>query len=109
MTRQPDLTEPPYYAVIFSSLRNDQDDDAYQVMAAQMQALASTQQGYLGFESVRDAAGKGISISYWKDLESIRLWKQQLQHQQAQQFGREKWYQNYRVHVARVERTYEFE
>jgi heme-degrading monooxygenase HmoA len=109
MPRQADLPDPPYYAVIFSSRRNDQDDSAYQAMATQMEILASQQQGYIGFESVRDVTGAGISISYWTDLESIRLWKQQLQHQQAQQRGKETWYQYYRVHVTRVERTYEFE
>ena len=76
MQTEPDLPNPPYYAVIFSSRRTDQDDTAYQVMAEKMQALASQQQGYLGFESVRDATGKGISVSYWADLESIRIWRQ---------------------------------
>jgi heme-degrading monooxygenase HmoA len=109
MEAESDLPEPPYYAVIFSSRRTDQDETAYQAMAALMESLASEQQGYLGFESVRDASGKGISVSYWTDLESIRIWRQQLQHQQAQQLGKEKWYQHYRVHVTRVERTYTFE
>ena len=103
-----DLPEPPYYAVIFSSRRTDVDEQAYQAMAATMQELASEQQGYLGFESVRDTTGRGISVSYWEDLESIRLWKQQLQHKQAQQLGRDQWYQYYRVHVTRIEKSYEF-
>ena len=100
--------QAPCYAVIFTSQRNDVDEPGYQAMAQQMQDLARQQAGYLGFESVRDATGKGISVSYWRDLASVRQWKQQLQHQQAQQLGKECWYQYYRIEVSRVERMHFF-
>lgn len=46
--------KPPYYAVIFSSLRTD-GDHGYAEMADRMVALAATQPGFLGIES----AGRG--------------------------------------------------
>ncbi len=94
---------PPYYAVIFTSLRTE-GDQGYGAMAERMVALAAQQPGFLGAEAVRD--GLGITVSYWADLESIAAWKQQAEHLQAQRLGRERWYADFRVRIARVERDY---
>jgi heme-degrading monooxygenase HmoA len=96
---------PPYYAVIFSSVRTA-DDNGYNEMAEKMDALAKEQPGYLGFESARNEIG--ISVSYWKDLESIRQWKQQADHLVAQQKGASHWYSQYTVRICKVERDYSF-
>ncbi|CAJ1776123.1 antibiotic biosynthesis monooxygenase family protein [Aeromonas veronii] len=95
--------EPPYYAVIFTSLRTD-EDAGYGAMAERMVELAQRQSGFLGVESARD--GLGITVSYWRDLESIRHWKADLEHQEAQRLGREKWYSTFKTRIARVERDY---
>lgn len=95
--------EPPYYAVIFTSLRTD-GDQGYGAMADRMAELAAQQPGYLGAESARD--GLGITVSYWRDLASIRAWKAHSEHLLAQQTGRSQWYADYRVRIARVERDY---
>ena len=97
------LPKPPYYAVIFSSQRRE-DDAAYAAMAERMVELAQRQPGFLGAESARDAAGFGITVSYWRSEEDIALWKADTEHRVAQQLGREQWYQRYALRVARVER-----
>lgn len=94
---------PPYYAVIFTNLRTAVDE-GYGDMAEKMVALAAQQPGFLGVESVRD--GLGITVSYWKDLESIRAWKAHAEHQVAQKLGNEKWYAAFKTRIARVERDY---
>jgi heme-degrading monooxygenase HmoA len=94
---------PPYYAVIFTSLRT-QIDEGYHEMAEEMVHLATLQPGYLGHESARDTLG--ITISYWESLEAIKHWKMQSDHLLAQKFGREKWYSAYSTRIARVERDY---
>lgn len=94
---------PPYYAVIFSSLQSD-DIEGYTQTAARMVELAQQQPGYLGLESAR--SGLGITVSYWRDLDSIKQWKKQLEHVHAQRQGRERWYTRYTVRIARVEREY---
>lgn len=66
---------PPYYAVIFTSQRTGSDDVSYGEMAARMVELAAQQPGFLGVESVRDADGVGITVSYWESLDAIRNWK----------------------------------
>jgi heme-degrading monooxygenase HmoA len=73
-------------------------------MAERMLELARCQPGFLGVESARD--GLGITVSYWADLDSIRQWRAQVEHRQAQRLGRERWYSAFRVRIARVEREY---
>ncbi len=94
---------PPYYAVIFSSHRT-RGDDGYAAMAEKMLELASKQTGFLGVESAREAVG--ITVSYWSNLESIRNWKANLEHREAQKLGRENWYSEYRIRIAKVEHEY---
>jgi heme-degrading monooxygenase HmoA len=96
----------PYYAVIFTSIRTE-TSEGYEEMAKKMIDLAQLQPGYLGHESARDQVG--ITISYWKDLEAIRLWKQQSDHLLAQQKGREIWYKAYQTRICKVEKEYGFE
>ncbi len=96
--------QPPYYAVIFTSLRTE-DDDGYSRMADRMVELAAKQQGFLGVESARDPNGLGITVSYWRDEEAIQAWKAHLEHAVAQRLGKEKWYAAYSLRVAKVERA----
>lgn len=97
--------EPPYYAVIFTSLRK-QGDNGYREMAEKMEKLVKNQPGFLGYESARD--GLGITVSYWSDEESIRNWKENVLHENARKRGREVWYSGFKVRVAKVEREYGF-
>lgn len=98
--------KPPYYAVIFSSINTDNTAN-YSEMAEYMVELAHQQKGFLGIESARNNIG--ITVSYWKDLESIKAWKSNAKHTIAQKYGKEKWYQSYKTRIAKVERDYGFE
>ena len=98
--------KPPYYAVIFTSIRTEVDD-GYDEMSTKMVELAQQQKGYLGHESVRD--GLGITVSYWEDLESIRNWRINSEHLFAQKKGKEVWYQSFKTRICKVERDYDFE
>lgn len=95
--------EPPYVAVIFTTVRTE-GDNGYAETAAAMEDLARQQPGYLGIESARDRLG--ITVSYWSDDEAARAWKQVAEHLVAQRRGREVWYHDYRLRVATVERDY---
>ncbi len=95
---------PPYYAVVFSSVRTQQDDAAYHKMSDRMVELARQQPGFLGVESARGADGLGITVSYWSDRESIANWKANAEHLVAQRLGKERWYQSFRIRVCRVEK-----
>ena len=101
-----DAQNPPsYYAVIFSSRRAD-GDNGYQETAQAMQELAATMPGYIGFEAARGEDGFGIAVSYWESEEAIANWKKQVDHLAAQKRGRNEWYRDYTVRVAKVTRGY---
>ena len=100
------LPEPPYYAVIFSSQRNADDEPGYAAAADRMLALAATQPGFLGAESTRGADGFGITVSYWASEAAISAWKHQADHAATRAHGRAHWYDHYELRVARVERAY---
>lgn len=97
--------EPPYYAVIFSSLHGE-NTEGYAKMAERMVELASEQPGFLGIEAARGADGLGITVSYWESEESIAAWKRNAEHRVAQRRGHETWYAAFELRIARVERAY---
>jgi heme-degrading monooxygenase HmoA len=98
--------EPPYVAVVFTSLRTE-GDNGYAAMSARMDRLAAEQPGYLGLESVRGPDGvAGITVSYWADEDAARAWKQVAEHLVAQTRGQSAWYSDYRVRVSTVTRDY---
>ena len=98
--------KPPYYAVIFSSLTT-KEDEGYSEMAKRMVELASKQNGFLGVETVKEELG--ITVSYWKDLESIKQWKNNTEHSFARKKGKTDWYSSFKIRIAIVERDYGFE
>lgn len=100
--------EPPYYAVIFSSLKTEVDP-AYADAAMRMVQLATGQPGYLGVEHAADAQGFGITVSYWSSLEAIAAWRAHAEHAVVQQQGRARWYDHYELRVAHVERYVSFD
>jgi len=96
----------PYYAVIFTSINTAEGSD-YSVMADLMVQLAQRQDGFLGIESARNELG--ITVSYWRDLESIKKWKENTDHSVARERGRKEWHQAFKTRIALVERDYGFE
>lgn len=96
--------EPPYTAVVFTSVRTEVDEAGYAAMSAAMDDLAARQPGFLGVESARDDVG--ITVSYWVDDAAARAWHDVAAHLGAQRLGRERWYADFRVRVATVHRAH---
>lgn len=104
-----DLPDPPYVAVIFTTVTTP-DDAGYGAMADEMERLAADQPGYLGVTSVRDAATRiGVTVSYWATEADARAWRSVAEHREAQRLGRERWYAEYRLEVAEVGRAARFD
>ncbi|MCZ2723388.1 GNAT family N-acetyltransferase [Marinomonas sp. 15G1-11] len=95
----------PYYAVIFTS-KLIQSDVIYKALLDKMIDLASMQEGFLGVETSSDEIH--ILISYWKDLASIKSWKEHTFHDRVQKMSKEFWFESYDVKVVKVEREYGF-
>lgn len=100
------LPSPPYYAVVFSSVRTGADEPGYGEAAQRMVELAREQPGFLGVESARGADGFGITVSYWESEEAIRAWRRHAEHAATRARGRAAWYRHFELRIARVERAY---
>ncbi|WP_273820348.1 antibiotic biosynthesis monooxygenase family protein [Pseudomonas asplenii] len=100
--------QPPYYAVIFTSLRTA-GDQGYAEAARRMLDLAREQPGFLGVESARGDNGLGLTVSYWRDETAILAWKQHAEHSEIRERGRSTWYETCQTRVCKVERAYRFD
>ncbi len=98
--------KPPYYAVIFSTVRTNVDN-GYTKMAERMEYLAKQQEGFLGIETARNEVG--ITVSYWESLDAILKWKNNAEHTIARKLGKELWYEKYQLRICKVEREYGYE
>lgn len=92
------------YAVIFKA-KIKQLDDQYSDTAERMRDLAMTEYGCSEFISTTQGEHE-IAISYWPDLDAVKAWRNNAEHQAAQALGKSRWYESYSVEVVEVIRQY---
>ena len=97
--------KPPYYEVIFTSVLNQSDPEYFRIND-QLRKQADKFKGFLGEDSTRNYYG--ISVSYWRDLETIEVWRRNIEHRLAKEKGKESFYKEYKIRIAKVERDYHF-
>ncbi len=102
MSKIADTPKPPYYAVIFTSVRTE-GDNGYAETGKRLLQLVGQQPGFLGFETARQEVG--VSVSYWQSLEAIRAWREHPEHKKAQEME-PVWYSESRIRVCKIERDY---
>jgi heme-degrading monooxygenase HmoA len=98
--------EPPYYAVIFTSINAAVDHAEHTQTSQRLIAIAASYDGFLGIEPARNADGSGVAAIYWTDLQSIAAFARDPEHMVAKKKGREVWYSHYMIRICRVEREY---
>ena len=91
-----------------SKLTSDAGQD-YSDMNAELESLVRQQPGFVDVKSFKAEDGERLTLVWWKDKESLRQWRDLPRHRVAQATGRQKWYEYYKMEVATVERTSEFE
>lgn len=96
---------PPYYTVIFTSTRTEVDE-GYTELNEELWEDAQKLDGFIGAESLRGEDGFGVTVLYFKDMETIGQWARYQKHIGAKELGKSKWYKDHRVRIARVEREY---
>ncbi len=92
------------YAVIFRATIKQLDQE-YSETAERMRNLALNEYGCIEFIASTEG-DQELAISYWSDKDSIRAWKNNPEHQIAQQRGKELWYQDYQVEIVEVLHKY---
>ena len=83
--------------------------DGYDEMAEEMDDLARTMPGFVDVKSFKAEDGERLTVVWWQDEETLRAWREQARHRVAQRTGRERWYEYYKMDVAEVIRTNNFD
>ena len=92
----------PFFASIFNYYLSN-DLEGYEEYDELTLNLVQEMPGYLGYESMKHE-GRGMFISYWKDLDSIQNWAANPIHIKAKDLGIKRWYSYYHSMIAEVKR-----
>ncbi|QBK04737.1 antibiotic biosynthesis monooxygenase [Hylemonella gracilis] len=95
-------------AVLFELEAKPGAEAAYFDTAAQLRPLLEGIDGFLSVERFQSLSrpGRYLSLSFWRDEDAVRAWRQQTPHRAAQQAGRSELFADYRLRVAAVLRDY---
>ncbi|WP_448319030.1 antibiotic biosynthesis monooxygenase family protein [Streptomyces sp. CO7] len=99
--------DPPYYVAVFTSVRTT-DEDGYGETSARMEELVKEVPGFLGMDHAKTPGGLSITVGYFRDADALTRWRSHAEHRSAQERGRAQWYENYTLHIAKVERSHAF-
>ena len=95
-------------AVIFEFTPLEGRFTDYKALAEGLAEDVSKFDGFISierFESINNK-GKFVSLSFWRDEEAVRKWRNLLKHREAQKKGRAGIFKSYRLRVAQVLRDY---
>jgi heme-degrading monooxygenase HmoA len=95
-------------AVIFEVWPADGRKQSYLDIAAELKPELERIDGFLSierFQSLVDET-KLLSLSFWRDEEAVKAWRNLEHHRAAQKAGREGVFRDYRLRVAHVLRDY---
>jgi heme-degrading monooxygenase HmoA len=96
--------------ILFRSKLTAEAGDDYAALDAELEETVKQNPGFIAAKSyVANADGERLTVVWWRDEESLKQWRELARHREAQGIGRRKWYQYYRLEVASVLRTSEFE
>ncbi|MGA7595259.1 MAG: antibiotic biosynthesis monooxygenase [Gallionella sp.] len=95
-------------AVIFEVWPVENGAKAYFDLAAELRPLLEEIEGFISIERFESLTTKGkfLSLSFWRNEESIRTWRNTEEHRKVQARGRSSVFSAYRIRVATVVRDY---
>lgn len=95
-------------AVIFEAEPAQGQRAAYLGIAADLRPLLDSMDGFLSIERFQSLADpkRLLSLSFWRDEEAVKAWRNTEEHRQAQVAGRGGVFSGYRLRIAQVVRDY---
>ena len=95
-------------AIIFESRPYPDQKDRYLDAAARLKPLLADIDGFISVERFQSLTepGKMLSLSFWRDEEAVRAWRNLPSHRSTQGAGRAGVFRDYRLRVAAVIRDY---
>jgi heme-degrading monooxygenase HmoA len=108
MSTTDDTKNNPELIILFRSRLTDQAGEEYKALDAELDILARENPGFIDAKAYTAADGERLTVVRWRDAESLAAWRNLLRHREAQEIGRQKWYQYYNVEVATLTRSKSF-
>ncbi|HSQ81827.1 MAG TPA: antibiotic biosynthesis monooxygenase [Casimicrobiaceae bacterium] len=98
-------------AVIFEVVPRNGTKEAYLAAAASLRPMLDKMDGFISLERFESLSqpGKLLSLSFWRDEETVRQWRNLDAHRRVQHAGRNELFADYRLRVAGVLRDYGME
>ena len=95
-------------AVIFEVVPRPNQRDAYLDAAASLRHDLECLDGFISIERFESLTqpGKLLSLSFWRDEEAVKRWRNREEHRSVQRAGRQHIFEDYRLRVASVMRDY---
>ena len=95
-------------AVIFEVIPTEKGKREYLEIASKLRSFLEGRDGFISIERFQSLTeeGKILSLSFWRDENSIAQWRNLLEHRAAQKKGKESLFHSYRIRVAEVVRDY---
>ncbi|MBZ9672187.1 antibiotic biosynthesis monooxygenase family protein [Mesorhizobium sp. ES1-3] len=95
-------------AVIFEVQPAQGRREAYLSIAAELRPLLDGIDGFISIERFQSLAdpNRVLSLSFWRDEEAVKAWRNTEEHRQAQKAGRGGIFAGYRLRIAHVVRDY---
>ena len=99
------------FAVIFEVEINEERKDEYLKIASILKEQLVNQKGFISVERFQSLINekKLLSLSYWEDEEAILSWKKNIDHMSAQKKGREFIFKDYKINIAKIQKSYTLE
>lgn len=95
--------------IAFRSRLTDAAGDDYMNMSDTIEAHARAFPGFVDVKSFTAADGERLTLVWWADAKTLRAWATDAQHVVAKRTGRARWYEYYRMDVAEIVRTSNFD
>lgn len=95
-------------AVIFEAFPAAGKQEDYFDIAVELKTELAKMEGFISIERFQSTnnPGKFLSLSFWKDENSITQWRNSELHRKAQSEGRKAIFNDYRLRIAPVIRDY---
>jgi heme-degrading monooxygenase HmoA len=95
------------WVVLFIS-RKRKSLSGYDKTLERMLDKVSKLPGFIHLQTFTNDFGQGLTISYWKDRESINVWGSDFEHIKAQKRGIVDWYSQYQIVISKIDDYYDF-
>jgi len=96
------------FAVIFEVEPKPGRERDYLDIAAALRPEVEAIDGFISIERFESLSHKGklLSLSFWRDEDAVKRWREHAEHREAQARGRNEIFADYRITVVSVARQY---